>query len=536
MLFLYIVFTIISAIPCVFLEMVIGQFSQGGPIKVWNLCPPFRGIGMGQVVINLLYAAFYSALLAWICYYLYYSFSTNIPWAHCDNPWNTPTCISNNEDDTFAAAANASKVIYNSSPLANGTKHMNGMTSAEEFWKFRVLEITDSLEHFGDMRWPICGCLVIIYVLVYLFLFQGLKVSGKVVYVTVAVPYILITAVLIRGCLLPGSADGIYYFLYPHFERLSEPEIWIEACNLSMFSIGTAFGCLVTMAGHNKFNNNCFRDALSVVGADVFSAVYIGLAFFAVMGHVAHLRGVTVEAFQSSGFNLGFIVYPEAVASLPLPQLWSSVAFIMILTLGIDSMVPCLEIPVTALSDEYPCLARRRWLVIVMVIVPCFIFSLLYMSQGGIYVLTLVDWYAFFPSIAVFGMLDCFIVSWIYGTDRLRRITKMMWKKTAPRVLTFSLKYVCPGLLLIICGYSLYSYRPPKYGDYIYPAWATGVGWVISCASLMPLPVVFIWTVYNTEGNTIKEKLEKSLKPTFHWELSSSVTDTPREGIMETML
>ncbi|XP_048247803.1 sodium- and chloride-dependent glycine transporter 2-like [Haliotis rufescens] len=292
------------------------------------------------------------------------------------------------------------------------------------------------------------------------------------------------------------------------------------------------------MAGHNKIKNNCFRDALSVVAVDALTSVYIGLAFFAIMGHVAHLRGVTVEAFQSSGFNLGFIVYPEAVASLPLPQLWSSVTFLMLLTLGIDSMVPCLEIAVTALSDQYPSLARRRWLVIAMVLVPCSLFSLLYMTQGGIYVLTLVDWYAFFPSIAVFGMLECFVVSWVYGTHRLERIIDMMWEKTFPRVMTFCLKYVCPGLLLIIFGYSLYSYRPPKYGDYIYPAWATGLGWMISCASLMPLPVVFIWTVYKTEGNTIKEKFKKSFEPKTKWGLSSnsSASDTSHEDTMETML
>ncbi|XP_048241972.1 sodium- and chloride-dependent glycine transporter 1-like [Haliotis rufescens] len=184
---------------------------------------------MGQVLINVLYSAFYSALLAWICYYFYYSFSPNIPWTHCDNPWNSQSCISNNinVDDDSVAVNNATRVIHNSSVSANETMHLKGMTSAEEFWKFRVLEITDGLEHLGHIRWPICGCLVIMYVLVFLLLSQGIKVSGKVVYVTVGIPYILITILLIKGCLLPGSADGIYFFIYPHFERLLEPEVTV---------------------------------------------------------------------------------------------------------------------------------------------------------------------------------------------------------------------------------------------------------------------------------------------------------------------
>ncbi|XP_046562025.1 sodium- and chloride-dependent glycine transporter 1-like [Haliotis rubra] len=92
--------------------------------------------------------------------------------------------------------------------------------------------------------------------------------------------------------------------------------------------------------------------------------------------------------------------------------------------------------------------------------------------------------------------------------------------------MTFSLKFICPGLLLIIFCYSLYSYRPPNYGDYIYPTWATGLGWMISFGSIFPLPVVFIWTVYKTEGNSIREKLKKSLEPNIHWVLSSSPENT----------
>ncbi|XP_046559157.1 sodium- and chloride-dependent betaine transporter-like [Haliotis rubra] len=376
------------------------------------------------------------------------------------------------------------------------------------------------------MRWPLVGCLAITYIVVFFCLLWGIKVSGKVVYFTVCAPYILITIFLIRGCLLPGSADGIYYYMYPNFEKLVDPKIWIEACNYALSAPGIAFGCLPTMAGHNKLNNNCLRDALVLVTAVALTTMYMGFAFFAIMGHVAHLRGVTVDSFQYSGYNLGFITYPEAVASLPLPQLWSVLTFLNLLTLGLDSLLPCFEIAVTALSDQFPSLSRRRWVIILMVLVPCFLLGLLYMAQGGMYMLTLVDWYAFFPSIAVFAMLECFVVSWIYGTHRLQRVIRLMCGKTVPRVMTFSLKFICPGLLLIIFCFSLYSYRPPNYGDYIYPTWATGLGWMISFGSIFPLPVVFIWTVYKTEGNSIREKLKKSLEPNIHWGLSSSPENT----------
>ncbi|XP_048245575.1 sodium- and chloride-dependent glycine transporter 1-like [Haliotis rufescens] len=135
------VFLIIGTVPCVFLETVIGQFSQSGPINAWNLCPPFKGMAMGSVLISVFYSTYYSALFAWFLYYFYYSFSPIIPWTRCDNPWNTPSCIShNNVDDAnvthdSVAMTNAAKIIHNTSFFTNGTMHVTAMTSAEEFWK-----------------------------------------------------------------------------------------------------------------------------------------------------------------------------------------------------------------------------------------------------------------------------------------------------------------------------------------------------------------------------------------------------------------
>ncbi|XP_048242059.1 sodium-dependent dopamine transporter-like [Haliotis rufescens] len=122
-LLLFMLFTVIGAIPCVFVEMVIGQFSQSGPVTVWNMCPPFKGIGLGTVVISWIYATYNSAIFAWYMYYFFNSFSTYLPWTHCSNEWNTPSCVSHNTDVNDV----------NNNVSTNVT--IGGLTAAEEYWR-----------------------------------------------------------------------------------------------------------------------------------------------------------------------------------------------------------------------------------------------------------------------------------------------------------------------------------------------------------------------------------------------------------------
>ncbi|XP_071102890.1 sodium- and chloride-dependent glycine transporter 1-like [Haliotis cracherodii] len=529
-------FTIIAAIPCVFLEMVVGQFSQGGLIKVWNLCPPFKGIGVGIVVSTWLFYSYYNVIFSWFLFYGYSSFSSTLPWSHCDNPWNTPACVSG------ASVVNTTYPNITDLPanLIDGTVNLTDsvvrMTATEEFWKFNVLEMTDGLDDLGRIRWPLAGCLLCTHLIVYLCVFRGIKVSGKIAYITVSMPYILVTTFLVRGCLLPGAVDGIYFYIYPQFQKLLEPKIWIEACSFSLYSMSIAMGYIITLSGHNKSNNNCFRDAVVVCVVDSLSTVFIGFAFFAIVGHVAFKSGVAVEAFESSGFNLAFIVFPEILTYLPLPQLWSVLTFVMLMTLHIDTMVPTVEILMEAFGDLFPNIQRWRFLAIGGILLSSFLMGIVYITQGGIYVLTLVDWFAYFPSLALYAMLECVVVGWCYGTQKLQDDILIMWGRSTPRVIMTAIRFICPVLLTIIYCNSLYSYRPPKYGDYDYPTWATRVGWLISSVSILPFPAVFLWTVYNTPGNTLKEKLRTSLKPNRRWHRpspESALSDVPLEQASE---
>jgi len=52
----------------------------------------FVGVGLGYSILNSLIGIYYNVIIALAFYYLFGSLTASLPWASCDNDWNTPTC------------------------------------------------------------------------------------------------------------------------------------------------------------------------------------------------------------------------------------------------------------------------------------------------------------------------------------------------------------------------------------------------------------------------------------------------------------
>lgn len=52
----------------------------------------FTGIGYACAIIVFLLNCDYNIILTWAFYYLFSSFTMELPWSHCRNEWNTPSC------------------------------------------------------------------------------------------------------------------------------------------------------------------------------------------------------------------------------------------------------------------------------------------------------------------------------------------------------------------------------------------------------------------------------------------------------------
>uniref|UniRef100_A0AAZ3Q6A7 Transporter n=1 Tax=Oncorhynchus tshawytscha TaxID=74940 RepID=A0AAZ3Q6A7_ONCTS len=478
----YLIFLFTCGIPVFFLETALGQYTSEGGVTCWRkITPLFEGVGYATQVIVALLNFYYIIVLAWAIFYLSYSFTWDLPWASCNNTWNTEL-----------------------------TNHVWLSVNINHTCMRRVLRISSGIDNIGSLNWDLVLCLAIAWILVYFCIWKGVKSTGKVVYFTATFPYIMLCILLIRGVTLPGAFIGIQFYLYPDLSRLSDPQVWMDAGTQIFFSYAICLGCLTALGSYNKYNNNCYRDCLSLCFLNSGTSFVAGFAIFSILGFMSYEQNVPISEVAESGPGLAFIAYPRAVSMMPFSPLWACFFFIMIVFLGLDSQFVCVESLVTAMVDMYPKTFRRknrRELFILAVAIFSFLMGLIMLTEGGMYVFQLFDYYAASGMCLLFvAVFETVCIAWIYGADRFYdNIEDMIGYRPGP-IIKYCWMFFTPATCLGTFAFSLIKYTPLKYNnEYVYPWWGYGLGWLLALSSMLCVPLWVVIKMCSVEG-TLKER------------------------------
>ncbi|KAJ9576851.1 hypothetical protein L9F63_006625, partial [Diploptera punctata] len=212
----YIIVLFIIGKPLYYMEMALGQFIAGGPVKVWNLSPALRGLA----------------------FYFIQSFSAELPWATCKPEWG-PNCFNSSEGNI------------------NGTLNLTHVQSSTELYFYKeVLREKDNIDDgIGDPDWRLTLCLLFSWIVIFLVIVRGVKSSGKASYFLALFPYVVMIALLVRGVTLPGAGQGILYFIEPQWEELLNARVWYSAVTQAFFSLNICFGTLIMYSSYNEFGH-----------------------------------------------------------------------------------------------------------------------------------------------------------------------------------------------------------------------------------------------------------------------------------------
>ncbi|KPP67939.1 sodium- and chloride-dependent creatine transporter 1-like, partial [Scleropages formosus] len=512
-----------GGIPIFFLEIALGQFMKAGSINVWNIAPLFKGLGCASMVIVFFCNTYYIMVLAWGFYYFVRSFNAILPWSTCNNTWNTPNCIEifRQDDCQNGTIGNSSFGNLTCEELAEGSSPII------EFWENKVLNISDGLDQPGIINWEVMLCLMATWVMVYFCVWKGVKSTGKIVYFTATFPYIVLIILLVRGVTLPGAYDGIMYYLKPDWTKLGEAQVWIDAGTQIFFSYAIGLGALTALGSYNRFNNDCYKDAFVLALINSGTSFFAGFVVFSILGFMASEQGVDISKVAESGPGLAFIAYPKAVTLMPVAPLWAALFFFMLLLLGLDSQFVGVEGFVTGILDLFPgkyYMRYRRELAVAVCCLLCFIIDLSMVTQGGMYVFQLFDYYSASGMTLLWqAFWECIVVAWVYdhkqsnavmtGADRfMDDIARMIGYRPFPWMKwcwSFITPCVCMGIFL----FHLINYKPLTYNNvYVYPWWGEVIGWCLALSSMLCIPVSVVYKLFRANGS-IRERWEHLIKP-----------------------
>ncbi|CAF3692468.1 unnamed protein product [Adineta steineri] len=453
----YTLMLIFIGAPVFYLELTLGQFTSSGPLAVWKVNPLLRGIGYASLATNCFLALYYNVLIAYCFYYLVASFQMIVPWSTCGNWWNTALCTDQ------ATLANLSRT-----DLAL----MKNMTSSpsEEYFYRRVLQISSGVDNVDGIVTHLVVALAVAWLICFLALSKGVQSLGKIAYFTALFPYVMLTVLIIRGATLSGAIEGVKFYMGTvNLTVLKSPSVWKEACTQVFYALSCCSGGLIAMASFNDFNNNVYRDTISICLVTWFTSIFGGFAIFTVLGHMATKMGVSVADVAKGGPGLAFVVFPEGLSMMPFAPLWCVLFFLMMCTLGFGSEFSIMETVMASIIDEFKTYLNTPKKIIIFRFTISFVFFLLGLSmvtRGGLYVLNIIDQYlGGFPWLII-GVVELYCIGWVYGVDNFcDDIALMLGEERRPEV---------------------------TLDDYTYPSWALTLGWLVVILCLGWIPYIFL--------------------------------------------
>ncbi|KAM9008080.1 sodium- and chloride-dependent glycine transporter 1 isoform 1-T1 [Guaruba guarouba] len=508
-MFPYFIMLVFCGIPLFFMELSFGQFASQGCLGVWRVSPMFKGVGYGMMVVSTYIGIYYNVVICIAFYYFFVSMTRVLPWTYCSNAWNTPDCVGVLDGNVSSRAA--------LNLALNATQKRT--SPSEEYWRRYVLDLSDDIGNLGEVRLPLLGCLGVSWVVVFLCLIKGVKSSGKVVYFTATFPYVVLTILFVRGITLEGALTGIMYYLTPQWDKILDAKVWGDAASQIFYSLGCAWGGLITMASYNKFHNNCYRDSIIISITNCATSVYAGFVIFSILGFMANHLGVEVSKVADHGPGLAFVAYPEALTLLPISPLWSILFFFMLILLGLGTQFCLLETLVTAIVDEVgnEWIIRRKTFVTLGVAVAGFLLGVPLTTQAGIYWLLLMDNYAASFSLVIISCIMCVAIMYIYGHRNYFKDIEMMLGFPPPLFFQICWRFISPAIIFFILVFTVIQYRPISYNDYVYPTWAISIGFLMALSSVICIPIYAIYKVCCSEGDTLLERLKNATKASKDW-------------------
>lgn len=526
----FIILMFVIGIPLMYLELAVGQFKSRGPVLSWVMVPLFKGLGISMNVMNNYVNIYYIMVVAYSLYYIYLTcyYITGLPWSECGD-WASENCVSNFTNFTFNRCENETEQLKCGTDCFSNIKNLTCEDKDKldylgkfdfnfpslDYWNNKILDKSDGIDESGHFVPHLIIVLAISWIICFLAVFRGVKVSGKIMYIITLLPYVVLLTLGIFALTFDGALDGAKYLFVPETGKdLDMIIVWKEAGVQVFYTLTLAQGGNIALSSYNKFHNNILRNAVMLSITNLLTCILAGLVVFLYIGILAKETQVDFEYIVPDGNGLIYYVYPYAVTKLPAAPLWSFLFFIMIFCLGMGTMMGAIETFVTSLEDMFPILKknqRNKSINLAIICVIFFLIGLIFCLQSGDYWLEVFSAYAADWGLFVVGIIECLSVAWIYGIDNFEKDMSAMLKPRDEKNLKFhsiifrwweiSWSIVSPIFLIIFLIYNWIENEPIRTENKVFPYWTHVFGHMLGASSMIGTFGFMLYEIIVTKKN-----------------------------------
>lgn len=432
-----IVANLLIGVPLLMLEIGLGQKTRHAAPRAFSLInQKFRYIGWFAVLTSFLIATYYMVVVAWGINFFAGSFT--LSWG--DDP--------------------------------------------EQYFFTTLLHAGDTPGMLGTLSAPVVIALLIAWTLIYFTVWKGVRSVSAVVKYSATLPFVILLILAIRALTLPGAGDGVALFLVPEWSSLLSPELWLAACSQVFFSLSLAVGVMVVYGAYNGTRMEIANSTLWIALGNFLVSFLSGLVVFGTLGFMAFEKGVAFTEVVAGGPSLVFIVFPQVLNALPaFSAVFASLFFLTLLLLAVDSAFSLIESASKAVSDILP--KVKTEILALFIVVVGGVCSLVYATEGGVYVLDSIDHFVVTYALVAIGLFEAIMVGWLwkgggfvrYLDDHSGIDVRLWWG--------ISIRFIIPFVLSILLVWNLiHEFRAP-YGEY-----PVSVLLIFACVPLVVVPLL----------------------------------------------
>ena len=285
---IYLIFLLLLGLPIMVAEFSVGRASKRSPAMSFDMLEPkgtkwhlhkYTAIGG-----NLILMMFYTTVSGWMLYYLCKMASGGLDGLDVEAVGGVFGALL---EDPVALAGNMMAIVL----LCGGICYMGAERGVERISKW------------------IMTCLLILMVIL-----------------------------AVHAILLPGSGEGLRYYLLPDFDRLLQSgldEAVFAAMGQAFFTLSIGIGSLAIFGSYIGKEKRLTGEAAWVILLDTFVALTAGLIIFP----ACFSFGVN----PGSGPNLLFVTLPNVFNSMPMGRLWGTLFFLFMTFAAMSTVIAVFE-------------------------------------------------------------------------------------------------------------------------------------------------------------------------------------------------